>query len=61
MAFLIAASCNHFQSALIPQKLMQKQHIHIDGSKIIFQYSDAQSLFHQILRIFLQKGSLSGA
>ena len=61
MALRIASSGDHLQFALISPEFVEHQHIHVDGTEIIFQNTDMQSLIHQIFRIFFQKSSLSGS
>ena len=61
MALRIASSGDHLQFALISPEFVEHQHIHVDGTEIIFQNTDMQSLIHQVLCVFFQKSSLSGS
>ena len=61
MALRITSSGDHFQFTLVSPQFMEHQHIHVDGTEIIFQNTDMQSLIHQVLCVFFQKSSLSGS
>ena len=61
MTLSITSSGDHLQLTLLSTQFVQHQHVHIDGTEVIFQNADVQSLIHQVLCIFFQKSGLPGS
>ena len=61
MCLEITAAGDHFEITVRAEKLLQEEHVDVDGSVIIFNNADIAPASYEVIGVAFQKSCLAGS